>query len=136
MRSVFRTIVLGALAAPALWGCQAGQQPEACEAFLVCFYPENEQLSPDFEDDRPQSDSLAEDAQAAFGSEGECWKNGSGDRFHQICERTCRDVIHDECTAEELRPCVRVEDGERLFDPPEWEGVPLSCSDFDDPEDE
>jgi hypothetical protein len=124
-------MLLAGLASAA--GCETGQQPVECELFLTCFYPSDDSLSPDRVDGRQQSDAMRDEATAAFGRDGECWRNGEDDRFYKICQRTCVDILVDECDMGTERPCVVSSGGELRVEPPEWTGTEApTCQELKD----
>lgn len=133
-----------ALAAGLVAAC-AAPQPEACAAYLACFFPEGEK-SP--YRDVPGTDCSGEDppanlceaelatqgekAHAYYGPTGECWRNGTGDPLYQTCLSACLSALRVECAlAEEAKPresyCVVGEGDERRFEPPAEPSLAKSC---------
>jgi hypothetical protein len=100
-------LLLGCLALGALGACIPAPQPKECKILLECIYE-----AEDAGASRPgdalvaNSDAYSPENEAAvyaaFGEEGDCWKNGPWDPYYAICASTCRKTLQDDCQDEEL----------------------------------
>lgn len=121
----------------------AAPQPEACAAYLACFYPEGA-ASP--YTDAPDAGcpnapgalcqsglvEAREKAYALYGPGGECWRNGEGDPLFATCAAACRGAIVEECRiAKDGQPrapyCIVGDGDERRFEPPADTSLAQSC---------
>jgi hypothetical protein len=125
--------LLALFALPALLAGCAAEQPAHCDAFLKCFYSDEGVTSPDTIEGRTEFQDLAvkEDAEAAFGPEGECWANGPEDPLYDTCADTCVGIVEEECDLAlggATRPCIEDDGNGGLQFRVQGMAGPIACS--------
>lgn len=121
----------------------SGPQPDACAAYLACFFPEGaaspyvdapDAGCPEAPGALCQADlaDQRDDAYALYGPTGECWRNGVSDPVYATCRSACLDTLVEECRiAKDGQPraayCVVGAGDERRFEPPADTSLAQSC---------
>lgn len=127
----------------------AAPQPDACAAYLACFFPEGES-SPyrdvsgaDCSDESTPSAlcqaelaAQGDEARAFYGPEGECWRSGTDDPLYKTCVMVCAAALREECQiAKSGGPreayCVVGDGNARRFEPPSDASLSLSCTELE-----
>lgn len=121
----------------------AAPQPDACAAYLACFFPEGA-VSPYVDVDdagcpeapgalcQAELADKREQVHALYGPTGECWRNGEGDPLYATCLNACLDAMREECRiAKDGSPrephCVVGDGDARRFEPPADTSLVQSC---------